>query len=151
MSSAKFEKCAEEVLDGSLSLLDTCGTARDIICLVKESVQDFESSIRRNKIGVSGLAHDLDDFGISRKKINKVVTKSIKNLKKLEKNRSSAPLNEVEDCDHLSHHKVATRDRDNYFHDLEIRVTICIMHKRKLKPGRVVIGFLQVFATKTCP
>ncbi|KAL3514847.1 hypothetical protein ACH5RR_027564 [Cinchona calisaya] len=44
-------------------------------------------------MGVSGLVQELDNFGITRNKINKMVTKSIRNLKKLEKNSSSTVLN----------------------------------------------------------
>ncbi|KAL0323239.1 UNVERIFIED_CONTAM: hypothetical protein Sangu_1943200 [Sesamum angustifolium] len=40
---------ADELLDGSLRLLDSCGIARDVTLLVKESVQELESSLRRSR------------------------------------------------------------------------------------------------------
>ncbi|KAL3505469.1 hypothetical protein ACH5RR_035310 [Cinchona calisaya] len=93
LSTQQLEKWVEEVLDGSLSLLDACGSARDIKYHIKESVKDFESSIRRNKNGVFGLTNKVKSFEISRKKINKMVVKNIRILKKLEKNCSSQLLN----------------------------------------------------------
>ncbi|KAL2520791.1 hypothetical protein Fot_24714 [Forsythia ovata] len=67
------ETWANELLDGSLKLVDICGIARDIIFLTKESIQELESSLRRNK--------GIDAYMTSRKKIDKVVKKCIKNLK----------------------------------------------------------------------
>ncbi|XP_022895407.1 uncharacterized protein LOC111409614 [Olea europaea var. sylvestris] len=64
---------ANELLDGSLELVDICGIARDVILLMKESVEELESSLRRNR--------GIDTYMNSRKKIEKMVKKSIKNLK----------------------------------------------------------------------
>ncbi|KAL3638969.1 hypothetical protein CASFOL_016876 [Castilleja foliolosa] len=63
-----------ELLEGSLRLVDLCGFSKDIVCLTKESVQDLESSIRRNAEGVNA-------YVASRKKINKMINKCIKNSK----------------------------------------------------------------------
>ncbi|KAL2503909.1 hypothetical protein Adt_19530 [Abeliophyllum distichum] len=67
------ENWASELLDGSLELVDICGIARDIILLTKESVEELESSLRRNR--------GIDTYMNSRKKIEKMVKKCIKNLK----------------------------------------------------------------------
>ncbi|KAL2466396.1 hypothetical protein Adt_42247 [Abeliophyllum distichum] len=67
------ENWASELLDGSLELVDICGIARDIILLTKESVEELESSFRRNR--------GIDTYMNSRKKIEKMVRKCIKNLK----------------------------------------------------------------------
>ncbi|CAI9777943.1 unnamed protein product [Fraxinus pennsylvanica] len=64
---------ANELIDGSLELIDICGIARDVILLMKESVEELESSLRRNR--------GIDTYVNSRKKIEKMVKKCIKNLK----------------------------------------------------------------------
>ncbi|KAL2468126.1 hypothetical protein Fot_51651 [Forsythia ovata] len=64
---------ASELLDGSLKLVDICGIARDVIFLMKESVQELQSSLRRNR--------GTDAYINSRKNIDKMVRKCIKNLK----------------------------------------------------------------------
>ncbi|KAL2503868.1 hypothetical protein Adt_19489 [Abeliophyllum distichum] len=61
------ENWASELLDGSLELVDICGIARDIILLTKESVEELESSLRRNR--------GIDTYMNSRKKIEKMVKK----------------------------------------------------------------------------
>ncbi|KZV20095.1 hypothetical protein F511_00952 [Dorcoceras hygrometricum] len=59
--------------------------SRDVVCLAKESVQDLESSIRRNR-GETSTAKDIDSFVSSRKKINQMINKNIKNMKSFNKN-----------------------------------------------------------------
>ncbi|KAL0360425.1 UNVERIFIED_CONTAM: hypothetical protein Sradi_3727000 [Sesamum radiatum] len=74
------EKWTNELLEGSLGLVDLCGFARDILSLTKGSVQDLQSSIRRNR-GETATADDINAYMTSRKKINKMVKKFIKNFK----------------------------------------------------------------------
>ncbi|KAK6131431.1 hypothetical protein DH2020_034834 [Rehmannia glutinosa] len=73
-----------ELLDGSLRLVDLCGFSRQVVCSTKESVQELESSIRRK-------ADDINAYVASRKKINKIVNKCIKNLKSSNKNPAAVP------------------------------------------------------------
>ncbi|KAG8377770.1 hypothetical protein BUALT_Bualt08G0068000 [Buddleja alternifolia] len=70
-----------ELLDGSLRLVDLCEFSRDVVCLTKESVQDLESSMRRNR-GQTATSDDIKAYVDSRKKINKMVKKCIKNFNK---------------------------------------------------------------------
>ncbi|CAI9777940.1 unnamed protein product [Fraxinus pennsylvanica] len=79
------ETCARELLDGSLKLVDICGIARDVIILMKESVQDLQSSLRRNR--------GMDAYMASRKKIDKMVKNCIKNLKNLEQSSANKDNN----------------------------------------------------------
>ncbi|CAI9777937.1 unnamed protein product [Fraxinus pennsylvanica] len=67
------ENWASELLDRSLKLVDICGIVCDVIYLTKESVQELQSSLRRNR--------DMNEYINSRKKINKMVKKCIKILK----------------------------------------------------------------------
>ncbi|KAL0314450.1 UNVERIFIED_CONTAM: hypothetical protein Sangu_2289400 [Sesamum angustifolium] len=43
------EKWTNKLLEESLGLVDLCGFARDVLSLTKGSVQDLQSSIRRNR------------------------------------------------------------------------------------------------------
>ncbi|KAL0314455.1 UNVERIFIED_CONTAM: hypothetical protein Sangu_2289900 [Sesamum angustifolium] len=79
------ERWTNELLEGSLGLVDLCGFTRDILSLTKGSVQDLQSSIRRNR-GETTTADDMNAYMTSRKKINKMVNKFIKNFKAYDKN-----------------------------------------------------------------
>ncbi|EYU17529.1 hypothetical protein ABFS82_03G078800 [Erythranthe guttata] len=85
------ENWINELLDGSLKLVDLCALSREIVSLTKESVQDLESSIRRNKAETATSA-DVSAYVASRKKITKMVNKSIKNLKSFNKSTTDNDL-----------------------------------------------------------
>ncbi|KAL0351651.1 UNVERIFIED_CONTAM: hypothetical protein Scaly_1553800 [Sesamum calycinum] len=80
LSQGKGETWVNELLAESLRLVDLCGFSRDVVCSTKESIQDLESSIRRNR-GENATRDDINAYVASRKKINKMISKSIKNLK----------------------------------------------------------------------
>ncbi|KAI3464718.1 hypothetical protein Pfo_021381 [Paulownia fortunei] len=90
LSHEQGENWINELLEGSLKLVDLCGCSTDIVYLTKESVQDLESSIRRNKVETA-TAVDVNTYVASRKKINKMVNKCIKNLKSFNQNSTALP------------------------------------------------------------
>ncbi|KAK9270584.1 hypothetical protein L1049_026165 [Liquidambar formosana] len=92
LSHEQHAKWAEEVLDGSLRLLDVFATAGDVLLHMKESIQELESSLRRRRGGESGVANEVGAFMISRKKVKKMVSKCIGNLKRMDKNCTSPLL-----------------------------------------------------------
>ncbi|KAL6524924.1 hypothetical protein OROMI_030517 [Orobanche minor] len=73
LAHEQSENLTNELLEGSLRLVDLCGFSRDIVLLIKESVQDLESAMRRKADGI-------DSYVASRKKINKMVKKCIKSI-----------------------------------------------------------------------
>ncbi|KAL0360441.1 UNVERIFIED_CONTAM: hypothetical protein Sradi_3728600 [Sesamum radiatum] len=77
------EKWTNKLLEESLGLVDLCGFARDVLSLTKGSVQDLQSSIRRNR-GEAATADDINAYMTSRKKINKMVKRFIKNFKNMD-------------------------------------------------------------------
>ncbi|KAI3464715.1 hypothetical protein Pfo_021378 [Paulownia fortunei] len=89
LSHEEGEDWINELLEGSLRLVDLCGFSRDVVCLTKESVQELESSIRRK-------ADDVNAYAASRKKIVKMVNKCIKNLKSFNQDSTALP---DKDCD----------------------------------------------------
>ncbi|KAG8378056.1 hypothetical protein BUALT_Bualt08G0098400 [Buddleja alternifolia] len=90
LSQEQGQSWINELLEESLKLVDLCGFSREVLCLTKESVQDLESSIRRNR-GESATTDDIKAYVASKKKINKMVKKCIKNLNK---NSTAIPDNE---------------------------------------------------------
>ncbi|KAI3977473.1 hypothetical protein MKX01_000386 [Papaver californicum] len=68
-------KCLDTVLDRSVMLLDVCGTIKDVLSMMKQSVQDLESSIRRR-------SNEFDAYMSSRKKVCKVIQKCLSDLKR---------------------------------------------------------------------
>ncbi|KAL6506621.1 hypothetical protein OROHE_022454 [Orobanche hederae] len=81
LAHEQSENLTNELLEGSLRLVDLCGFSRDIVLLIKESVQDLESAMRRKADGI-------DSYEASRKKINKMVKKCIKNISNNSKQNS---------------------------------------------------------------
>lgn len=80
LSNEKLGKWEEEVLDGSLRLLDIYEAIRDINLQMKESVQELDSSLYRKRCG--DLANEVNSYMISKKHLNKVIRKCYKDLKR---------------------------------------------------------------------
>ena len=49
ISNHQGEKCIEELLDGSVRVLDMCDITRDTLSQIKENVQALHSALRRRK------------------------------------------------------------------------------------------------------
>jgi len=67
----------EEILDGSLTLLDVSSYGQEALSQMKESVSDLQSSLRR-----SNCEEGIHAYFISRKKISEVLSKCLAGLKK---------------------------------------------------------------------
>ncbi|KAK5774733.1 uncharacterized protein LOC108478839 [Gossypium arboreum] len=79
----------EEILDGSLLLLDVCTTAKDALLQTKECTQELQSILRRRR-GAEGLANEFRKYLTSRKAMKKAICKALKNLKHIQ-NKLSTP------------------------------------------------------------
>ncbi|GER26134.1 hypothetical protein STAS_01762 [Striga asiatica] len=86
LANVQNENWTNELLEGSLRLVDLCGFSRDVLCLTKESIQELQSAIRRQ-------ADDFNSYAASRKKVNKMVNKCIKNMKT--SNQNSSPISPI--------------------------------------------------------
>ncbi|KAM7256325.1 hypothetical protein ACFE04_012066 [Oxalis oulophora] len=75
------DESLEETLNGSIRILDVCDISRDVLSKLKECVQELESSLRRR---IGGDNEVVDAYMTSRKKISKIVYKSLKTLKRSE-------------------------------------------------------------------
>ncbi|XP_051123973.1 uncharacterized protein LOC127246572 [Andrographis paniculata] len=95
LSRKQGQELINELLEGSLRLVDHCQLSRDIVQLTKESVQDLESSIRRNK-GEAACGVDFSSYATSRNMIKKMINKCVKNLRSFNKNSTEVTGS---DCD----------------------------------------------------
>ncbi|XP_038998004.1 uncharacterized protein LOC120123078 [Hibiscus syriacus] len=83
LAQEQQRKFVEQLLDGSLMLLDVCGTARDALSQTKECTKDLQSVLRRRR-GVEGLANEVRKYLTTRKAARKAICKALKNLKHME-------------------------------------------------------------------
>ncbi|XP_028767915.1 uncharacterized protein LOC114725554 [Neltuma alba] len=76
------QKWVDELLDGSLRLLDICSTAKDCLMRSKESVYEIQSTIRRR--GAEAASTDgAGNYLASRKNVKKAIQKALGNIKGL--------------------------------------------------------------------
>ncbi|CAL9022926.1 unnamed protein product [Prunus brigantina] len=94
LAQEQNEKWTNELLDGSLRLLDVCGTAKDVLLQTKECVQDLQSIMRRRRGGETGaLTSEVRKYLTSRKMVKKTIQKAMKNLKGTENRSTFSSLN----------------------------------------------------------
>ncbi|XP_061359898.1 uncharacterized protein LOC133303940 [Gastrolobium bilobum] len=73
----------EEALCDSVTLLDACGTARDLLLAFKEQVQTFQSAMRRRR-GDSSIESSISEYDSFWKKAKKEICKLLVALKRME-------------------------------------------------------------------
>ncbi|KAL2944807.1 Cytochrome P450 71A21 [Bienertia sinuspersici] len=84
MSQNVQSNSIEEVLDGSLRLLDICGTSRDLLVQSKECLQSIQSSLRRRCNGELDITNEAVQYLNTRKSAKKLIKKALKNIKDTE-------------------------------------------------------------------
>ncbi|KAF9676221.1 hypothetical protein SADUNF_Sadunf09G0116000 [Salix dunnii] len=75
-------KLIDELLDGSLQVLDVCNTAKDALLQAKERVHELQSILRRRCCGETGLSNEVKKYLTSRKVVKRTVHKALKVIKK---------------------------------------------------------------------
>ncbi|XP_028767884.1 uncharacterized protein LOC114743461 [Neltuma alba] len=84
------EKWLNELLDGSLRVLDACTSAKDALLHTKECTRELQSIIRRRRRGNDvELATEIKKFLTSRKVVRKAIFKALENLKGVSANKCS--------------------------------------------------------------
>lgn len=91
-------KHVEKPLDMSVHLLDTCGSARELLTLMKEHVLDLQSALRRKGVD-SSVNGQIRAYICFRKRARKDITKRLKALKTMENGFKSYSYS-VLDLDH---------------------------------------------------
>ncbi|KAL1533132.1 hypothetical protein AAHA92_33061 [Salvia divinorum] len=82
-SGVHDEKSIEESLSRSADLLDACGAIRELLQMMRENVHALQSAMRRKGTD-SAAQNDVAAYFSFRKKMQKTVAKTLKNLKKSE-------------------------------------------------------------------
>ncbi|GMI88019.1 hypothetical protein like AT2G17080 [Hibiscus trionum] len=77
----QHRRCAEELLDESLMILDVCSVAKDALMQKKECTQELQSIFRRRRGDEMGHLNGVKKYLTSRKAVKKVIIKALKNLK----------------------------------------------------------------------
>jgi len=91
ISNHQGEKCIEELLDGSVRVLDMCDITRDTLLQIKENVQALHSALRRRK-GDSSIEKVVAEYTFFSKKMKKNAKKLITTLKQMESKFGISPL-----------------------------------------------------------
>uniref|UniRef100_A0A0A0K1H9 DUF241 domain protein n=1 Tax=Cucumis sativus TaxID=3659 RepID=A0A0A0K1H9_CUCSA len=71
-------KSVDDLLEGSLKILDVCALAKDVLSQMKESAHELESALRRRKDGMV----DIQKYLNSRKMVKKAIHMTLKGMKK---------------------------------------------------------------------
>ncbi|KAK4262013.1 hypothetical protein QN277_027629 [Acacia crassicarpa] len=85
-------KMVEEALCGSVTLLDACGAARDLLLVLRDHLQTLQSALRRRR-GDSTVESSISAYVSFRKKAKKEIAKQLGALKRMEIKVS--PLSEI--------------------------------------------------------
>ncbi|XVE48754.1 hypothetical protein DITRI_Ditri01bG0027600 [Diplodiscus trichospermus] len=93
LAQEQHRKSVEELLDGSLMILDVCSTAEDALLQTKECTQELQSVMRRRRGAEMGLANAVKKYLTSRKAVKKAICKALKNLKQMEAKFNSSSFN----------------------------------------------------------
>jgi hypothetical protein len=93
LAQKQHERCINELLDGSLQLLDLCTTAKDALLQTKECIQELQSIMRRRRGCELALASEVRKYLTSRKVMKKAVSKALNNLKGMKNKCPFCPPN----------------------------------------------------------
>ncbi|KAJ4714089.1 DUF241 domain protein [Melia azedarach] len=83
-------KIADENLDESVTLLDTCSSASDLMLTMKQHAQTLQSALRRRGGEYSSIETHISAYISFKKKMKKEIAKNLCALKKLESKLSSS-------------------------------------------------------------
>ncbi|XP_021849012.1 uncharacterized protein [Spinacia oleracea] len=103
VSQSQGENVVEQVLDGSLRLLDIVSTSRDVLALSKERLQDIQSVLRRRCSGELDITNEVVEYLKARKASKKTIKKSLKNIKETEQiTKDNATENMLKDVNTIT-------------------------------------------------
>ncbi|XP_023511631.1 uncharacterized protein LOC111776433 [Cucurbita pepo subsp. pepo] len=80
-------KSVDELLEGSLKLLDLCTMAKDMISQMKECAHELESSLRRRR--GDDIVVDVQKYMNSRKMMKKAIHKALKGMERTSSQKSN--------------------------------------------------------------
>ena len=85
------ERWVHEISESALRILDVCSSTKDGILIVKQQLQDLQSTIRRTRVGgETGFESKLAAYRLYRKKLRKEMVKWLQSLKGMKKKKKKA-------------------------------------------------------------
>ncbi|EXB95400.1 hypothetical protein L484_014373 [Morus notabilis] len=93
------EKWVDQMVDGSLRLLDMCSAAKDAVLHTKECAREIQSIMRRRRPGAEvGIESEIRKYFASRKVVKKAIHKALAGNSKTGETKSSlCPPNKMND------------------------------------------------------
>ncbi|KAL4027237.1 hypothetical protein IC575_015700 [Cucumis melo] len=91
LSRHQNRKWVDELVDGYMKLLDTCGRTRDVILQIQEQAQALQSALRRRK-GDSSIRNAIANYTHLRKRTKKEALKLISSTKQMNEKMGSTQL-----------------------------------------------------------
>ena len=93
LAQYRHDQWVDELLDGSLRLLDICSTAKDALLQTREGAQELQSRMHRRRGSENGISNEIEKYLSSRKKVKKAIHKALRNLTGMEKECRFSTLN----------------------------------------------------------
>ncbi|MED6183475.1 hypothetical protein PIB30_038154 [Stylosanthes scabra] len=97
LRSESCKTSVDELLEGSLMLLDVCAAVKDVLVQSTESIQGLQSAVRRKRRGESALKSEGDKYLSLRKKAKKTIQNALESFKGFKKGFSSLTSSNTED------------------------------------------------------
>ncbi|GMN73498.1 hypothetical protein TIFTF001_052196 [Ficus carica] len=89
----RHEQWVDQLVDGSLRLLDLCSAAKDAVLHTKEFIREIQSIMRRRRGAEFSLESEIRKYSVSRKVVKKVIRKALSSLKGVQTKSSCSPSN----------------------------------------------------------
>ena len=80
LAKEQHQKWFNELLDGSLRLLDVCEFARDALLQTKECTREFQSTLCRRHGSKMELTREIEKYLASRKVVKRATQKALKSM-----------------------------------------------------------------------
>ncbi|XP_022886782.1 uncharacterized protein LOC111402643 [Olea europaea var. sylvestris] len=96
------EKWVHEVSEASLKMVDACGATKDILLLVKDHLQELQSTFRRISVNeTTVVGNQFAAYHHHRKTLKKAILKRLQSLKGMKNKNIAAPIGATA-ADHCS-------------------------------------------------
>lgn len=97
LASHRREIWVQELVDDSVRFLDICDNTRDTVLLIKESIRELQSAIRRSKYEDSGIENSIAAYICLRKRIkHESLKKSLASLRQMDCTTGASPPLQLE-------------------------------------------------------
>lgn len=89
------EKLIHEVSEASLRMLDACGNTKDVLLLVKDHIQQLQSTFRKASVGEKPVENKFGAYYLDRKNLKKQMLKRLGSFKRMKKTTISNEMSPI--------------------------------------------------------